>query len=190
MHSPDFQLTPTYNFRVFDDKENLVYKGIINSKAWSKSLETNEIWEYIPDNGRVIGKDFYPFKVDFDYVFLTDDYIDFHLKDLNKNEKQKSGTKSKSDKGSVLTELEKLIYQRKKDMPPNSYTTHLFEKGEEKILKKFGEEAIELILASKTNDEEIIHESADLLYHLLVYLSFKNIPFDLILEELKKRHEK
>ncbi|MBR6201102.1 MAG: phosphoribosyl-ATP diphosphatase [Spirochaetales bacterium] len=86
----------------------------------------------------------------------------------------------------VLAALEALIRQRKADMPPNSYTTHLFEKGEEKILKKMGEECIEVILA-KDNNKDIIYESADLIYHLMVYLVYKNIPFNDILEELKSR---
>ena len=76
----------------------------------------------------------------------------------------------------VLKALEATIQQRKREMPENSYTTHLFQKGEEKILKKLGEETIEVILAR--NDEgETIYESADVLYHLMVYLVSKNIPF-------------
>ena len=86
----------------------------------------------------------------------------------------------------VLAALETLIRQRKAEMPPNSYTTHLFEKGEEKILKKMGEECIEVILA-KDNNKDIIYQSADLINHLMVYLVYKNIPFDDILEELKSR---
>ncbi|MBP5705836.1 MAG: phosphoribosyl-ATP diphosphatase [Spirochaetales bacterium] len=86
----------------------------------------------------------------------------------------------------VLSFLENVIKQRKKDMPENSYTTHLFQKGEEKILKKMGEECIEVILA-KDNDKDIIYESADLIYHLMVYLVYKNIPFEDILKELKSR---
>ena len=86
----------------------------------------------------------------------------------------------------VLKALEATIQQRKREMPENSYTTHLFQKGEEKILKKLGEETIEVILAR--NDEgETIYESADVLYHLMVYLVSKNIPFDKVLEELRNR---
>ncbi|MCH5149746.1 MAG: phosphoribosyl-ATP diphosphatase [Spirochaetales bacterium] len=86
----------------------------------------------------------------------------------------------------VLKTLEATIQQRKRDMPENSYTTHLFQKGDEKILKKLGEETIEIILAHD-NKNEIVYESADVLYHLMVYLVSKGIPFDTVLEELRNR---
>jgi phosphoribosyl-ATP pyrophosphohydrolase len=85
----------------------------------------------------------------------------------------------------VLKNLELLINSRKQNMPEGSYTTHLFSKGEDKIRKKAGEEAIELLLA-KTN-EELISESADFLYHLLVLFVEKGIPFQHVLTELESR---
>ena len=85
----------------------------------------------------------------------------------------------------VLDELEQTIYRRKQELPEGSYTTHLFTAGEEKIRKKTGEEAIELLLA-KTR-EETTHEAADLLYHLLVLLCAMDIPFNEILLELGQR---
>jgi phosphoribosyl-ATP pyrophosphohydrolase len=190
MISPNFQLSPVYNFKVFDDKSNLIYTGVLNSKSWSKTIETNEIWEYIPDNGRVIGKDFYPFVLDLKNIKNEDGTIEFYLIDEVVKQKPENKREPKIKNDSVLLELEKVIMKRKAEMPENSYTTHLFEKGEEKILKKLGEEAIELILASKTTDDEIVYETADLLYHILVYLTYKNIPFENVLSELKKRMEK
>ena len=86
----------------------------------------------------------------------------------------------------MLHKLELIIQKRLETMPENSYTTHLFSKGEDKILKKLGEEAVELILA-KENKEEIIYESADLIYHLIVYLVYKKIPLNNILQELERR---
>jgi phosphoribosyl-ATP pyrophosphohydrolase len=86
----------------------------------------------------------------------------------------------------VLKALEATIQQRKHDMPENSYTTHLFQKGEEKILKKLGEETIEVILA-RNNEGETVYEVADVLYHLMVYLVSKDISFDKVLEELRSR---
>ncbi|OHD37562.1 MAG: phosphoribosyl-ATP diphosphatase [Spirochaetes bacterium GWD1_27_9] len=91
---------------------------------------------------------------------------------------------------SVLLDLEKIILKRKQEMPPNSYTTNLFEKGEEKILKKLGEETIELILASKEYEDDVVYETADLIYHIMVLFAYKNISFKDVLKELKSRMDK
>lgn len=89
---------------------------------------------------------------------------------------------------SVLSELYETILQRKKDMPQNSYTAKLFSSGVEKIAKKINEETLEFLFALKENDSShIIYEASDCLYHLLVGLAYRQIPFDAILEELKRR---
>ncbi|MED3910007.1 bifunctional phosphoribosyl-AMP cyclohydrolase/phosphoribosyl-ATP diphosphatase HisIE [Peribacillus simplex] len=88
-----------------------------------------------------------------------------------------------------LTELENLIEKRKSEMPEGSYTTYLFDKGVDKILKKVGEEAAEVIIAAKNRDaEELSMESADLLYHLFVLLQEQELPFQAVLDVLKARH--
>ncbi|CAH0235972.1 Phosphoribosyl-AMP cyclohydrolase [Peribacillus sp. Bi96] len=88
-----------------------------------------------------------------------------------------------------LTDLEKLIARRKSEMPEGSYTTYLFDKGVDKILKKVGEEASEVIIAAKNRDaEELSMESADLLYHLFVLLQEQELPFQAVLDVLKARH--
>ncbi|MCP1492570.1 phosphoribosyl-ATP pyrophosphohydrolase/phosphoribosyl-AMP cyclohydrolase [Peribacillus frigoritolerans] len=88
-----------------------------------------------------------------------------------------------------LTELERLIEKRKLEMPEGSYTTYLFDKGVDKILKKVGEEAAEVIIAAKNRDaEELSMESADLLYHLFVLLQEQELPFQAVLDVLKARH--
>jgi len=87
-----------------------------------------------------------------------------------------------------LSELELLLQSRKQEMPEGSYTTSLYQKGIDKIAQKVGEEAVELVIASKNSDEEeTIYEAADLVYHLLVLLTEKEIPFDRVLSELKRR---
>ena len=76
------------------------------------------------------------------------------------------------------------------EMPEGAYTTYLFEKGVDKILKKVGEEASEVIIAAKNRDqEELKWETADLLYHLLVLLREQQLPLDDVLKVLKKRHQ-
>ena len=90
--------------------------------------------------------------------------------------------------GEILKEVHQVVLERKEKMPEGSYTTYLFEKGQDKILKKVGEEAAEVIIASKNNDKaEVIYESADLLYHLLVLFSYHEIELDEIAQELLSR---
>lgn len=87
---------------------------------------------------------------------------------------------------SVLLELADLLKTRKTELPEGSYTAHLFRSGPDKIRKKTGEEAVELILA-RTRDE-VIYESADLLYHLLVLLTALEIEVNEVFAELGTRH--
>ena len=80
------------------------------------------------------------------------------------------------------------IQSRKAEMPEGSYTAFLFEKGENEILKKIGEEAIEIIIAAKgEGDERVLYESADLIYHLLVLLAARGLSWQQVEAELAKR---
>jgi phosphoribosyl-ATP pyrophosphohydrolase len=91
----------------------------------------------------------------------------------------------------VINELYEVIEGRKKDPIEGSYTSYLFEKGLDKILKKLGEEASEVIISSKNSDKkEMISEISDLLYHLLVLMVDKGLKIEDILEELEKRRLK
>ncbi|MGD8190212.1 bifunctional phosphoribosyl-AMP cyclohydrolase/phosphoribosyl-ATP diphosphatase HisIE [Brevibacillus ginsengisoli] len=93
-----------------------------------------------------------------------------------------------SNRFAILSDLESLIAKREAEMPEGSYTTYLFDKGIDKILKKVGEEAAEVIIAAKNRShEELRYEAADLLYHLLVLLREQKLPFDHVLAELQKR---
>lgn len=182
MNKPDFNKINVYNMKVFDGNKNLLHKGFLNLKAWNKTIENGEIWEYFPENDRVIAKDFYPLIIDLKNIEVEDNTIIIRLK--NKEEKIINSNELKE----ILFKLEDLIKSRKLELPEKSYTAHLFEKGEDKILKKLGEETIELIIASKDkNSIEIIKESADLIYHLFVLLVHKEISFNKILEELNNR---
>jgi len=90
----------------------------------------------------------------------------------------------------VLDELFATVEQRKRDLPEGSYTASLFthEKGDNAVLEKLGEESTELLLAAKDDDrEELLHESADLVYHLLVLLSMKDMTLEDLREELQDR---
>ncbi|AGK55611.1 bifunctional phosphoribosyl-AMP cyclohydrolase/phosphoribosyl-ATP diphosphatase HisIE [Bacillus sp. 1NLA3E] len=90
----------------------------------------------------------------------------------------------------ILLTLEKVIKDREENRPEGAYTTYLFEKGVDKILKKVGEEAAEVIIAAKNRShEELKWEASDLLYHLLVLLREQQLPFVDILDVLKTRHK-
>lgn len=91
---------------------------------------------------------------------------------------------------SILQQLEQVIADREQNRPEGAYTTYLFEKGVDKILKKVGEEAAEVIIAAKNRDtEELQWEAADLLYHLLVLLREQGLALDDVLSVLARRHE-
>ena len=85
--------------------------------------------------------------------------------------------------------LYQLLQGRKKDLPEGSYTTYLFQKGLDKILKKVGEECTEVIIAGKADDKrETVYEIADLAYHVMVLMCQMGISVDDIREELASRH--
>ena len=88
-----------------------------------------------------------------------------------------------------LEGLYQLLQSRKKELPEGSYTTYLFQKGLDKILKKVGEESTEVIIAGKAEDKaETIYEIADLAYHVLVLMVQMGISVEDIRKELASRH--
>ncbi len=91
---------------------------------------------------------------------------------------------------SFLDTLESVIQKRRINPSEKSYTSELFQKGINKIAQKVGEEAVELIIESKDqNDDLFLNEGADLIYHFLVLLQAKGFELRDIVEILKKRHE-
>ena len=88
-----------------------------------------------------------------------------------------------------LQDLMTLIAGRKVEKKEGSYTTYLFEKGLDKILKKVGEECTEVIIAAKAEDKkDTIYEIADLVYHVLVLMTEAGISIDDVMDELASRH--
>jgi len=88
----------------------------------------------------------------------------------------------------LLDQLYDLVKEREKTRPADSYTSYLFNQGLDKILKKLGEESTETIVAAKNNeDERLISEVADLVYHLIVLLVARGISLDQIRAELGRR---
>jgi phosphoribosyl-ATP pyrophosphohydrolase/phosphoribosyl-AMP cyclohydrolase len=88
----------------------------------------------------------------------------------------------------VLNELVGVIRDRQATRPAGSYTAYLFNEGQDKILKKMGEETAEVIVASKNQEKgQIVYEMADLVYHLLVLMAYHDVSLEDLYAELKAR---
>lgn len=112
-------------------------------------------------------------------------------KDLAPMESPVTQPQAKQDENrfAILAQLEAIIASRDSERPAGAYTTYLFEKGIDKILKKIGEEAAEVIIAAKNQSpEELRYEASDLIFHLLVLLREAKLPLDDLLLELSRRH--
>jgi len=172
---------------IVDENNQIRECGKINEKGYRKSIENSELWYVHDETERLLPWE----KGSLVSIFDKENWIEAHVKIEGSAEgSSKPGLSNNTDNDnslneSVLLDLQDVIRQRKKDMPEGSYTTHLFEKGSEKIRKKTGEEAIELILAR--DKDETVYEMADFLYHSLVLLVNENIDIREVLSELKRR---
>lgn len=170
---------------------------LMNAKSHNKSLERAELWIVVPPGDRVLpidGAGFSALEVIGGHryrVVLSDERAVRAVRAALKGPLAELATTDLpsapvAEGGQpTLEKLKRVIAGRRRDLPAGSYTTLLFQKGEEKIRKKTGEEAIELLLA--TTRQEIISESADLIYHLMVLLEVKDIPIEDVLAELEGR---
>lgn len=93
-----------------------------------------------------------------------------------------------TNKADILQAVYNVILDRKANPTENSYTASLMRGGIDKILKKIGEEATEVVIAGKGGvKSEIVYESADLIFHLFVLLGHQNIPPEAVYDELQRR---
>jgi len=100
------------------------------------------------------------------------------------------GEENKAEDILFLKHLQDFIDKRKHEMPKGSYTTSLFEDGLARMAQKVGEEAIETVIeAMAGNDERLLYEASDLVYHLIVLLSHKGYRIEDLARELKRRHK-
>ncbi len=89
---------------------------------------------------------------------------------------------------STIDTLFAMIEERRVNPPAGSYTAHLFTKGENEVLKKLGEEAVEVIIAAKgEGDDRVVYEMADWVYHALVLLSMRGLRWEEVEAELARR---
>jgi len=192
---------PLMGFVLLDSEDAVLWAGVSNEKGYRKSLEHNHVWILDSSTGRLLPLE----DVRADLASLAElqslrlengsiyGKVKAAVKAASKNaetpalvsEATQELSPEEASKNQVIFALEKLIRQRKIEMPEGSYTSHLFKSGLSKIKKKTGEEAVELLLAQSR--EELISETADFMYHLLVLLVESDIPFTAVLDELKKR---
>lgn len=196
---------------ILDGRGRLLAVSACNEKSRAKSLEQDELWILRSDNGRVLpwrggGIRCGPFR--------RQGGEDVPWYEVEVKEEAEAGAAagapaptpaearedrdalsgSSTDRSAppgmpavpVLTELADLIAERRRLMPEGSYTTHLFREGRSKIRKKTGEEAVELILAERR--EEIISETADLIYHAMILLESEGVRIEEVFAELRRRH--
>lgn len=97
----------------------------------------------------------------------------------------------KNTSDNFLTQLEKIIADRKNNPSDKSYTSSLFAKGINKVAQKVGEEAVEVVIEAKDDNDELFkNEAADLLFHYLILLQAKGFKLNDVIEVLEKRHSK
>ncbi|MFK3935950.1 bifunctional phosphoribosyl-AMP cyclohydrolase/phosphoribosyl-ATP diphosphatase HisIE [Alkalihalobacillus sp. NPDC078783] len=175
----------------------------MNQESLTKSLETKETWFYsrsrqelwhkgeTSGNTQKIQDIRYDCDKDALLVLVTPDGPACHKGTYtcfsSSLDEQEVAVSEKSSVA-ILTELERIIAEREAERPEGAYTTYLFEKGVDKILKKVGEESAEVIIAAKNRDrEELTNEAADLLYHLFVLLREQKVSFSEVTDILKER---
>jgi phosphoribosyl-ATP pyrophosphohydrolase/phosphoribosyl-AMP cyclohydrolase len=180
---------------VDNDSEKVLMLGFMNDESLSKTIETGKTTFYsrsrksLWTKGETSGNYLFVKKIltdcDNDSLLIyadpsgptchTGNYSCFSL--------EKSGI-------NFLEKLNDLVKQRKVELPENSYTTKLFKEGSDRIIQKVGEESVEVVIAAKNKSrKEIVYESADLLFHLLVMLTDNNIELKDVVSELESRHK-
>jgi phosphoribosyl-ATP pyrophosphohydrolase/phosphoribosyl-AMP cyclohydrolase len=176
--------------------KNVLMLGYMNKEAFDKTQETkkvtffsrskNRLWTKGEESGNVLN--LVDIKVDCDNDTL--------LIQVNpEGPTCHKGSDTCWDETNIqnfgfLTELENVIQNRKENSVPNdSYVSSLFEKGINKIAQKVGEEAIEVVIEAKDNNDKLfLDESADLLFHYLILLQAKGFKLNDVVDVLKKRH--
>lgn len=173
--------------------EQSLQKTLETKETWFYSRSRQQLWHKGETSGNVQKVVDIRYDCDADALLIlvepkgpachTGEYSCFHHR---LNDEKPVATPNRF---AILSVLESLIAEREAKRPEGSYTTYLFEKGIDKIAKKVGEEAAEVIIAVKNRSkEELRWEAADLLYHLLVLLREQRLSLDDVLSVLAERH--
>tara|TARA_B100000424_G_scaffold121184_1_gene91656 strand:- start:335 stop:943 length:609 start_codon:yes stop_codon:yes gene_type:complete len=181
--------------------KKILMQGWMNKESFDKTIETKKVWFFSRSKDRLWQKgessenylNVEQIKLDCDndsiLIQVTPEGPTCHT--LNESCFDNELDNDILEKDFSLEALEEIIEVRKTEMPDNSYTSSLFNEGIKKITKKLGEEASEVIIASLAEKRsDLIYESADLIYHLLVLLANEDISLQEVVDELSSRHNK
>jgi phosphoribosyl-ATP pyrophosphohydrolase/phosphoribosyl-AMP cyclohydrolase len=173
----------------------VIMLGYMNAEAFEKSKSSGKVILFNRSKNRILSNedeggsfDIIEMKEDCNFESILIKAIPFD----NENERAtKTHFNEKNSDGVVFLEiLQNLIEKRKLEMPENSYTSTLFKSGINKIAQKVGEEAVELVIESKDNNDELfLNEAADLLFHMMVLFASRNYRIEDVVNVLQKRHK-
>lgn len=175
---------------------NVLMLGYMNAEAYQKTLDTGKVtfwsrsrnclWTKGETSGNFL--DLVSIKVDCDNDTLLV-RVNPHGPTCHKGTDTCWAEDNDLNPILFLSELQNFIDRRHEEMPEGSYTTSLFQKGVNKMAQKVGEEAIETVIeATNGTSENLIYESSDMLYHLIVLLTSKGLRIENVARELAKRH--
>lgn len=175
-------------------------KSLESGQTWFWSRSRNELWNKGATSGHTQEIESMHYDCDGDTLLVkvkqigpachTGAYSCFY-RDASGNSGETEQTNTIEDRFGPLSRLEATIAHRDAERPEGAYTTYLFNKGVDKILKKVGEETAEVIIAAKNRDQDELRcEAADLIFHLMVLLREQGIPLDGVLQELEYRNRK
>ena len=176
------------------ETKNVLMLGFMNKEALNLTLESNKVHFFSRSKNRIWMKG----EESGNFLNLISLKLDCDNDSLLLKVKPQGPTCHKGDdtcwgeknNQNFLNTLEKIITDRIANPSDNSYVSNLFEKGIDKIAQKLGEEATEVIIASKNeNKKELIYESADLLFHFLILLQKRNLRFKDVVNELEQRNK-
>lgn len=178
-------------------------RSLSSGQTWFWSRSRQELWHKGATSGNTQSITALYYDCDADTLLVhvvpagpachTGQYSCFYTEIESDSQDQVESTAGEklADRFAILSQLESVIASREAEMPEGAYTTYLFDKGVDKILKKVGEEAAEVIIAAKNRDaDELRYEASDLIFHLLVLLREQKLPLDEVMRELKNRHIK
>jgi len=164
---------------------------IDSGETWFWSRSRQELWHKGATSGHIQRVKDLRFDCDQDTILVQVEQtgVACHTGSYTCFQEEKED-KQATNSNHILDQLAELIQKRDQERPEGSYTTYLFVQGEDKILKKVGEEATEVIIAAKNADrQDFVGEASDLLYHLLVLFQAKGVGLEEVMVELEKRHQ-
>ncbi|GAQ24494.1 bifunctional phosphoribosyl-AMP cyclohydrolase/phosphoribosyl-ATP diphosphatase HisIE [Tepidanaerobacter syntrophicus] len=180
--------------------EESLMKTLETGTAWFYSRKRKSLWQKGETSGNFLYVKSIFYDCDEDALLLKVDAAGpaCHTGNVScfyrslKDAKEAEETEEENSSGTLefLDELAEIIDSRFSEKPEASYVAKLYKGGRERILKKVGEEAAEVIIASMSQKkDDIVYESADLIFHLLVALRYDGISLEEIADELEKRHK-